>query len=222
MCTWEPSAWSQKSSTFVHKSYEVYVRYPSWGWLSKWLRYPMARIARIPTHLQAAIWVQSLVALHLKCVAKGPERAITRFSEASTLLEQIGSSGKQFLQQHPNSESRFASWAAVLGTNWICSDCSITHPSIAAPIQLQLLATLPCTFFLERQFFGFVSYSVPRVWGKLRDAQRQRHAARASRSKTSSISPKSTSLNQFYPSTGTTIQALCTQSHATVWLSVLL
>src|SRR5271155_4779191 len=46
---------------------------------------------------------------------------------------------------------------ALLGTNWICPDYSITHPSIAALIQLQLqlLATLPCTFFLERQFFGF-------------------------------------------------------------------
>ena len=95
----------------------------------------------------------SFIALCLKCVGKRPNRAMTRCSEASTLLEQIRSSGKQFLQQQ---QSRFASWAALFGTNWICPYCSITHPSIAAPIQLRLLATLPCTFFLERQFFGFV------------------------------------------------------------------
>jgi hypothetical protein len=72
------------------------------------------------------------------------------------------------------------SWAALLGTNWICPGCSITHPSIAAPIQLQLLATLPCTLFLERQFFWICIHTRFRECGASSETtQRQRHAARA-------------------------------------------
>ena len=106
-------------------------------------------------------------------------------------MKQIGFSGKQFLQQHPNSQSRFASWAASARDELdFAPDCSITHPSIAAPIQLQLqlLATLPCTFFPRKTALWICIHTRFRECGaKLRDAQRQRHAARASRSKTSSI-----------------------------------
>src|SRR5271155_1945360 len=77
------------------------------------------------------------------------------FGSIQRCLSKLGLAVNSSCSNTQTASRALQAGAALLGTNWICPDYSITHTSIAAPIQLQLLATLPCTFFLERQFFGF-------------------------------------------------------------------
>src|SRR5271154_2606993 len=69
-------------------------------------------------------------------------------------------------------------------------DCSITHPSIASSDSTSASASCHLTlYFLPRKTVLWICIHTRfrECGAKLRDAQRQRHAARASRSKTSSI-----------------------------------
>jgi len=77
-----------------------------------------------------------------------------------------------------------------LGRIGFCPDCSITHPDIAAPIQLQLqlLPNLTLYFLPRKTVLWICIHTRFRECGASSETpQRQRHAARASRSKTSSI-----------------------------------
>jgi hypothetical protein len=116
-----------------------------------------------------------------------PSKPLRDFRRLRCRLSEFGLEVNSSCSNSPNSQSRQLNLPALVWANSICHGRSITSPRIAIQLQLQLLVSLPTTHFLERQFFGFLYILGSASVGQAQ--RRQRHAARASRSKTSSISP---------------------------------